>query len=185
MISSGYCHCGRKTAISNRNRSGIRSGEPLRYIRGHNVPAENFIGQTFTYLTVKAKLPSVNGDVVWECICECGSVVEVRSDNLRSGNTKSCGCLIWKNAIQKGLGRDKNITRISWRAMKRRCVDPTNESFLSYGAKGITFDPRWTEFDAFLGDLGERPGVEYSLSRIDHEKDYGPDNCEWALKGTH
>jgi hypothetical protein len=29
----------------------------------------------------------------WVCRCECGNVVEVQGGNLRSGNTRSCGCL--------------------------------------------------------------------------------------------
>lgn len=28
----------------------------------------------------------------WSCICDCGNPVEVIGDELRSGNTKSCGC---------------------------------------------------------------------------------------------
>ena len=30
--------------------------------------------------------------VIWKCICECGAIVEVSGADLRSGNTKSCGC---------------------------------------------------------------------------------------------
>ena len=30
---------------------------------------------------------------VWECRCDCGNAVFVTVNNLRSGNTKSCGCL--------------------------------------------------------------------------------------------
>lgn len=33
------------------------------------------------------------GTYTWYCRCDCGSEIEVRSDSLRSGNTKSCGCL--------------------------------------------------------------------------------------------
>lgn len=30
---------------------------------------------------------------VFECECACGRIVDVRLNSLRSGNTKSCGCL--------------------------------------------------------------------------------------------
>lgn len=29
----------------------------------------------------------------WLCMCSCGNPTVVRSDNLLSGKTKSCGCL--------------------------------------------------------------------------------------------
>lgn len=34
-----------------------------------------------------------SGEVLWECKCDCGEFSFVQSGRLRSGNTKSCGCL--------------------------------------------------------------------------------------------
>lgn len=34
-----------------------------------------------------------NGEVVWRCQCDCGSVCLVKASKLRNGRTKSCGCL--------------------------------------------------------------------------------------------
>lgn len=31
--------------------------------------------------------------VYWMCRCDCGEVTDVRSRDLRSGHTQSCGCL--------------------------------------------------------------------------------------------
>jgi len=30
--------------------------------------------------------------VFWKCLCDCGKERVVRSDRLKSGETKSCGC---------------------------------------------------------------------------------------------
>lgn len=30
--------------------------------------------------------------VTWECKCDCGNICKVRSTNLKSGNSTSCGC---------------------------------------------------------------------------------------------
>lgn len=33
----------------------------------------------------------------WFCWCDCGNVVVVTGTHLRTGNTKSCGCLRYEN----------------------------------------------------------------------------------------
>lgn len=30
---------------------------------------------------------------MWKCKCDCGSIIYVRSADLRNGHTKSCGCI--------------------------------------------------------------------------------------------
>ena len=43
-----------------------------------------------------------HGDFLWLCKCECGGTCAVASGNLRSGNTKSCGCLTHSsNSVDK------------------------------------------------------------------------------------
>jgi len=66
--------------------------------------------------------------------------------------------------------------------MHERCTDPRNASYKSYGAKGVTVDPRWDDFLNFLADMGARPGKEWQLDRIDPERGYGPGNCRWLTK---
>lgn len=50
--------------------------------------------QKFNRLTVIEKTNKrQSGSIVWKCKCDCGNIVEVSARSLRSGNTKSCGCL--------------------------------------------------------------------------------------------
>ena len=54
----------------------------------------NLIGQKFGRLTViQETWKRSNKSVVWKCKCDCGNICEVSSKNLRTGRTKSCGCL--------------------------------------------------------------------------------------------
>jgi hypothetical protein len=52
-------------------------------------------GKKFNRLTVvgKARSRSKDGLILWNCLCDCGTKVRVRTASLNNGNTKSCGCL--------------------------------------------------------------------------------------------
>jgi len=51
-------------------------------------------GKTFERLKVLEISPErKNKKVVWKCECKCGNTVDVVGDYLKSGDTKSCGCL--------------------------------------------------------------------------------------------
>lgn len=55
-------------------------------------------GKTFGYLTVTSyshseKTPYGSSCAIWNCHCKCGKTIQVKSDLLRNGKTKSCGCL--------------------------------------------------------------------------------------------
>lgn len=82
----------------------------------------NLMGQTFGRLTVIGRgddyvLESGCMQVNWVCRCTCGNEKPVRSSRLRSGVTRSCGCIrrerahtlnairYAKNAIQQARKR--------------------------------------------------------------------------------
>ncbi len=44
---------------------------------------------------------------MWECKCDCGNTHIVASKNLKSGATRSCGCLAKENRIRMGKAIDK------------------------------------------------------------------------------
>lgn len=53
----------------------------------------DLVGQRFGRLTVLERLgANARKEVVWRCQCDCGSVVDVPTRNLRSRGTVSCGC---------------------------------------------------------------------------------------------
>lgn len=51
----------------------------------------------------------------WLCRCDCGSHICVREDNLLTGNSRSCGCLVMARQIEKYVTgrREKNLTIIA------------------------------------------------------------------------
>ena len=65
-------------------------------------------GRTFTRPTVIRRVKDVETisrdrwRPMWLCECECGNQCVVLGDNLRSGKTKSCGCLRKEKSAENG-----------------------------------------------------------------------------------
>ena len=140
-------------------------------------------GQVFGRLTVTKHVVAS----YWETKCECGNVQIVKSQALRNGNTRSCGCIRNEKAkermTQHGMYRTRTYN--SWVQMRRRCSDPNHQNYKWYGARGIMYDPRWDDFREFLKDMGECPSPEHRIDRKDPEGHYTKDNCQWSvLEGT-
>jgi len=120
----------------------------------------------------------------WRCLCECGSFSLVTVTAFRKRQIVSCGC--WRKerpspSLTHGMTHSPEY--YSWRAMKRRCLNPHASQFHHYGGRGITIDPRWiASFKAFLGDMGHKPSRQHSIERRDNNAGYGPDNCYWATQ---
>lgn len=72
-------------------------------------------------------------------------------------------------------------TYVAWACMRRRCSNPNTRDYANYGGRGITACARWSLFENFLADMGEKP-VGLTLERNDNAQGYGPDNCRWATR---
>lgn len=117
------------------------------------------------------------------CTCECGNEKIVLLKDIRSGSVKSCGCLHDTLPIKHGQASNdkRSLTYRSWSNIRRRCLNPNAHEYDSYGGSGIRICDRWSEFSAFLEDMGERPSVRHSIDRYpDQEGNYEPGNCRWA-----
>ena len=66
---------------------------------------ENLVNQKFNKLLVIEPCENIKGRTAWLCQCDCGNVVKVWSKSLKSGNTKSCGCL-QKEITSKRMSKD-------------------------------------------------------------------------------
>ncbi len=66
-----------------------------------------------------------------------------------------------------------------WQDMKRRCENPERANYKYYGARGITYDPRWESFKEFWNDMEDGYRENLTLDRIDSDGNYEKQNCQW------
>lgn len=144
----------------------------------------HIIGQKFNRLTPTKKV----GEYHW-CRCDCGADKLVRTDKIKSGLTKSCGC--WAAEVTAARKKpakppkaatplDKQQLRKRWYSMQRRCTNPKDPQWKNYGGRGITVCARWNDFELFYADMRASFRPHLQLERIDNSLGYSPENCTFA-----
>lgn len=130
-----------------------------------------------------------NGKVIWHCRCDCGNEVNIRSGNLISGNTTSCGCYNRERSVEAhtihGVAgrRECHPMYHTWHGMLARCENPKDPDYKYYGGRGITVCEEWHNPQVFIGwalSNGWQKGL--TLDRINNDGNYKPSNCRWATR---
>lgn len=153
-------------------------------------------GGRFGRLRVLSRAPNdARGRVIWRCVCDCGEASDVLGQRLRTGETRSCGCLARDRigALNASHGETKGRRWSSeYRALNgmiRRCYEESHISFPRYGARGIGVCDRWrfgeagmSGVECFVADVGRRPSAAHSIDRWpDNDGNYEPGNVRWAV----
>ena len=143
----------------------------------------NLTNHRFGKLLVLERAANKGKKVVWKCLCDCGNITEVRTTDLRTGNTKSCGCL---GIVPKDLKHGHSYEPIYrvWKNMKSRCFNKNTKSYKDYGQRGITVCEEWKkDFNKFYEYVSKLPHFNekgYSIDRINNNGNYEPSNIRWA-----
>jgi len=131
-------------------------------------------GRVFGSWTVIERAPNRNGKTFWRCQCVCGAKKEVRAAKLRSGHTRSCGCV--KARFRHTHGKSRTPEYKIWRGMIQRCRDLKDPH---YGGRGIRVV--FKSFQEFFAEVGKRPSADHSIDRWPNfDGDYAPGNVRWA-----
>lgn len=136
-------------------------------------------GEVYGDLTVVRNL----GNGSYWCKCICGYEKRYFLGNLKRGKSSSCGCKRDKKAGDKIKTHGKTNTRLysTWTNIKSRCYNPKSTGFKNYGGRGIRMYDEWRENFSRFSEWSQSNGYEENLTieRIDVNKGYYPDNCEW------
>lgn len=90
--------------------------------------------------------------------------------------------------IMKIITHGKNQSRIYkiWLNMRYRCNTPTANSYKNYGGKGIKVCKEWDDFNTFLQwALENGYADDLTIDRVEDNKGYSPDNCQWITKAQN
>lgn len=154
-------------------------------------PVIDLTEQRFGRLTVISRAPGRSDPVKWVCICSCGKKKTVGGGRLRSGLTKSCGCLTAevskKRYTTHGESSHNGTPEYrAWRSMLQRCCNSKHPRYAYYGGRGVTVCDRWRHsYQNFLLDMGRKPSPQHSLDKDKIKTGnlvYCPEFCSWATK---
>ncbi len=120
-------------------------------------------GKRFGKLTIIKRSVSTLKRPQWDCICDCGNSTSVVGHSLKSGLTKSCGCLAENNLNRTTHGLRHETLYHIWCHIKSRCYNINNPKYHRYGGRGVVVCDEWVNDFKLFYDWAIANGWEDGL----------------------
>lgn len=161
------------------------------------------IGQKYGKLTVVEYDCKPQMRHRWWCICECGTRKSIQENHLKTGNTKSCGCLHRRRGKDSPFFKGFGDIPLDYFSIVKRNSKGGGKLNRSSKEFSITIEDMWNQFLSqgkkcaltgleigFDGTSKERKRKETSkstasLDRIDSTKGYVKGNIQWIHKDVN
>ncbi len=142
-------------------------------------------GNIYNKLTVLRYKKTIKTRAWYECMCFCGNIIDVRSDSLKSGHTKSCGChkvYALKSKSTNTFKRKHHLYMTAYGILDR-CNNELCKDYNNYGGRGIKCH-LGNNVQSVIESLLKIDGYHHGLTidRIDNDKDYILGNLKWSTR---
>lgn len=152
---------------------------------------DKYVGLSFNSLTCvgcisKEGKPS-QAKYLWKCTC--GQLRTATYANVQQGHTKYCTECGSKVSAQnqvlaaeatKRHEESKTPLHRAWTNLRVRC-----SKHPKYIEKGITCCEEWNSYEQFKKDMGTTYFKGARLDRINNNKGYSKNNCQWLTESEH
>jgi len=119
-----------------------------------------------------------SGHLLYKCKCNfCGNIFARRLFEAKHSTRCKHIDKHWRN------GRIGEIFTL----MTRRCYNPNNKDYKWYGGKGIQICDEWRNSPSAFEEWALQNGYndELTIDRINPDKDYCPENCQWIPRADN